>query len=68
LTVAAVLQAVGRGLRGLWAFLREASGDDKYERYLAHHGALHADEPPLSRQEFFRRRLDRKWSGVTRCC
>jgi uncharacterized short protein YbdD (DUF466 family) len=59
-----------RRLKRLWQGLRTLSGEDAYERYLAHwrdhHGA--ADGPPLDRKTFYKRRLDRKWSGVNRCC
>lgn len=54
-------------LRG-WRMLRELSGDDAYERYLAHHAALHAGTPPLSRREYFRRHEQEKWGGIRRCC
>jgi len=64
--------AFERGLRAaairVWSFLRELTGDDRYERYLAHHRAGHVDEAPLTRREFFAREQDRKWSGVKRCC
>ena len=52
----------------VWRFVRRLSGDDAYERYLRHHAQAHADEPPLSRKEFFKQELDRKWNGVRRCC
>ena len=55
-------------LRKLWDFLREATGDDAYERYLTRHIATHSEIPALSREDFFRSEQDRKWSGVTRCC
>jgi uncharacterized short protein YbdD (DUF466 family) len=55
-------------LRRAWAFLREVSGDDAYERYLAHHARAHPGETPLSRKELYRREQDRKWSGPRRCC
>jgi uncharacterized short protein YbdD (DUF466 family) len=49
--------------------LRAISGDDAYERYLAHRRAQHASESlPLSRAEYFRAEQQRKWSGVNRCC
>jgi uncharacterized short protein YbdD (DUF466 family) len=47
--------------------LRELTGDDAYERYLAHH-CQHHDGPPLSRAEFFRQSQREKWDGVRRCC
>jgi len=51
-----------------WNVVRRLSGDDAYERYLAHHADAHANEVPLSRKEFFKREQERKWSGVRRCC
>jgi uncharacterized short protein YbdD (DUF466 family) len=52
----------------LWHAVRELSGDDAYERYLAHHASSHAGTPPLTRKEFFTRREEKKWGGVRRCC
>lgn len=57
-----------RRFKALWAALRRLSGDDAYDRYLAHHRAAHRDERPLSRREWFRREQDRAWGGVRRCC
>lgn len=51
-----------------WRNLRRATGDDAYERYLAHHHQHHAAEPPLDRRAFFRSEQKRKWEGVRRCC
>jgi uncharacterized short protein YbdD (DUF466 family) len=50
--------------------LRELSGDDAYERYLAHRRECAALEAhtPLSRAEFFAAEQRRKWDGVRRCC
>ena len=59
---------IRRRLNTFWAFVRRLSGDDAYERYLAHHAAAHPGEPCLSRPEFFRREQERKWNGVRRCC
>ena len=55
-------------LRHLWQYLREATGDDAYERYLAHHNIAHAGQQCLTRREFFVRRQQEKWSKVSRCC
>jgi uncharacterized short protein YbdD (DUF466 family) len=55
-------------LRQLWRAIRRLSGDDAYERYLAHHAEHHPDGPPLSREAFFREWQDGKWQGVKRCC
>lgn len=55
-------------LRKSWDTLRRLSGDDAYERYVAHHKAHHADTPPLDRAAWFRGEQQRKWDGVRRCC
>ena len=54
----------------LWAFLREVTGDDAYERYLEHwrHHHLEDGEEPMSRREFHRAREDARWSRINRCC
>jgi uncharacterized short protein YbdD (DUF466 family) len=57
-----------KALRRLWRFIRRLSGDDSYERYLAHHASHHPGETPLTRREFWRRETDREWGGVRRCC
>lgn len=59
---------MGKGLKRLWAAIRRLSGDDGYERYLAHHAAAHPDAPALSRREWFARQQHQKWSGIKRCC
>ena len=51
-----------------WRFVRQLTGDDSYDRYLAHHANVHPDGIPLSRQAFFKARQDKKWSGINRCC
>jgi uncharacterized short protein YbdD (DUF466 family) len=54
--------------RRLWALIRQLSGDDAYERYLAHHAKAHPEKPLLSRKELFKLEQARKWNGVRRCC
>ena len=55
--------------------LRQLTGEDAYERYLAHfytHQAdFHTDTEaikPLSREAFFKQWQDNKWTGIKRCC
>ncbi len=56
-------------LRRLIGLVRELSGDDAYERYLAHWRAHHiAHVAPLDRKTFFNAEQERKWNGVRRCC
>ena len=65
--LATFLRLVG-WLGAAWGWLRAVSGDDAYERYLAHHVREHAGRPPLGRRAFYRESQQRKWSGVSRCC
>jgi uncharacterized short protein YbdD (DUF466 family) len=59
----------GHTLKKLWCALRALSGDDAYERYLAHWSTQHSDEgTPLDRKAFFRAEQERKWNGIKRCC
>ena len=57
-------------LQRLWAMLRELTGDDAYERYLAHWQAQHGVDGavPLDRAAFCREEQRRQWEGVRRCC
>ena len=61
---------MGAALQKVWALLREITGDDAYDRYLAHWRATHAAEgtAPLDRSSFCREEQRRKWDGVRRCC
>jgi len=59
---------MGAELRKIWQYLRQVSGDDAYERYLAHHQQAHVGEPPMTQKQHFRKRQDEKWSKVSRCC
>jgi uncharacterized short protein YbdD (DUF466 family) len=60
-------RAIGRTLVAARRWLRAASGDDAYERYLTHHAQAH-EGPPLSRRAFYEQRERAKWSGINRCC
>lgn len=66
------LQQVTDAGKQCWKRIRQLSGDDAYERYLAHYATHHAPQPdappPLSRAEFFKRWQDQQWQGVKRCC
>ena len=50
----------------LWTFLRAWSGDSAYETYVRRQQAL--GKRPLSRRDFWLDGLQRKYSGVSRCC
>ena len=58
-------------LRRLWELLRRVTGDDAYERWLAHCRQAHAHDPTvpaIGRAAFFREEQRRKWDRINRCC
>ena len=56
-------------LARLWRALRSISGDDAYERYLAHQRREHPHDQPLDRRRFYVLEQERRFSGgPTRCC
>ena len=55
-------------LKRAWQMLRRLSGDDAYEQYLKQHTEHAHEEPPLSKEAFFKAWQDKKWKGVKRCC
>jgi len=64
----AALNTTWRLLWGGWHFLRQASGDDAYERYLDHMVRAHPGHPAMRRGEYYRFRTEQKWNRITRCC
>ena len=60
--------AASSRLRRCLAVLRRLTGDDAYDRYLAHHQQHHADQMVLDRRAFYLAEQQRKWTGVKRCC
>lgn len=55
-------------LWSLWRFVRQVSGDDAYERYLAHMRETHPGLPIMQPKDFHQAQLEQKWSRVSRCC
>jgi hypothetical protein len=54
-------------LRRFWRGLREWCGDAAYERYLGAKGRQDAGRP-LSAEEFYVERINRRYSRPNRCC
>ena len=52
----------------VWRVIRELSGDDAYERYIAQHATNDPDTTPLARKDFFVYQQQQKWRGIQRCC
>ena len=58
------VRRAGQGLRWLWRFLREASGEAAYEIYVHRAGS----GPRLTREEFYLDGLRRRYGRASRCC
>jgi uncharacterized short protein YbdD (DUF466 family) len=55
--------------RAVWRYLREVSGESRYERYLERHARDPTRTHAMSRREFERWRTDRRErTPGTRCC
>jgi uncharacterized short protein YbdD (DUF466 family) len=50
------------------SLLRGVTGDDAYEKYVAHLARTSPGEEPLSAQAFFRAQMEQKWSCINGCC
>ena len=60
---------MGGPLSTVWWYLREVSGESKYDRYVEHARVEHPGAPVMSRREFERRRQDaRENQTQARCC
>ncbi|QIN80314.1 putative selenoprotein [Rubrobacter marinus] len=61
-------EAVLAPLRYAWGYLKEISGENAYDRYLAVHARTHGDEVPMDRGEFYRWRQDEKFNNPGSRC
>ena len=50
------------------SLLRGVTGDDAYDRYLAHMRASAPADAPMNAREFYRAQLENKWSCINGCC
>ena len=57
-----------RPFRYAWEYLKEISGENAYDRYLAVHTATHPGKQPMSRGEFYRARQDEKFANSGSRC
>ena len=51
-----------------WGYLKEISGENAYDRYLAVHAATHPEVSPMARGEFYRSRQDEKFNNPGARC
>ncbi|TFD63359.1 YbdD/YjiX family protein [Cryobacterium sp. Hh38] len=75
-----LLAGVRKGARGVVWYLKGILGEDAYEKYVAHHAALHAagaadgtdgaaPHPLMTEREFWRDQTDRQDANPQgRCC
>ncbi|WP_189655072.1 CstA-like transporter-associated (seleno)protein [Candidatus Methylopumilus universalis] len=52
----------------MYAFLRRLSGDDLYDLYVLNHKQCLKKHKLMSKKNFYQATLDKKWSGIKRCC
>jgi uncharacterized short protein YbdD (DUF466 family) len=50
------------------SLLRGVTGDDAYEKYLAHMQGTEPSQTPMTEKEFFRAQMEQKWSCISGCC
>ncbi|HWL61335.1 MAG TPA: YbdD/YjiX family protein [Steroidobacteraceae bacterium] len=60
----AVRQFLSSGL----SLLRGVTGDDAYEKYLAHMLTNEPEATPLSERDFFRAQMEQRWNCINGCC
>ena len=59
---------LARPIRAAWGYLKEISGKNAYDRYLAAHQRTHAGRPAMTRGEFYRWRQDEKYNNPGSRC
>ena len=57
-----------RAIKLMYAFLRRLSGDDLYDLYVLNHKQCLKKCKLMSKKNFYQATLDKKWSGIKRCC
>jgi len=50
------------------SLLRGVTGDDAYDKYVAHMQRTQPGATPMTAGEFFRAQLDQKWNCISGCC
>jgi uncharacterized short protein YbdD (DUF466 family) len=50
------------------SLLRGVTGDDAYEKYLAHMHRTAPEQTPMNARDFYRAQLEQKWSCINGCC
>ena len=65
-----LVATLSKAWRGVVWYMREISGEARYDHYLEHFAAEHPDERPLSVKEFLlaREAYDREHPNTSCCC
>lgn len=65
-----LVATLSKAWRGVVWYMREISGEARYDHYLEHFAAEHPDERPLSEKEFLlaREAYDREHPNTSCCC
>jgi uncharacterized short protein YbdD (DUF466 family) len=50
------------------SLLRGVTGDDAYEKYVAHMRTREPDTEPMSAREFYKTQMEQKWNCISGCC
>jgi len=57
-----------KAIKSFYEFIRRLSGDDLYDLYLENHKKCSKKHNLMTKKKFYQATLDRKWSGIKRCC
>jgi uncharacterized short protein YbdD (DUF466 family) len=57
-----------KAIKLIYVFLRRLSGDDLYDLYVMNLKQCSKKHKLMSKQQFYQATLDKKWSGIKRCC
>ena len=66
-----LLHKARRGLAAFWEGIREVTGDNAYEKYVARQQEKDPGCPVPTPEEFYKQRMDKKFSdpdNPSRCC
>lgn len=55
-------------IKSVYEFIRRLSGDDLYDLYLKSHKKCSKKHKLMSKKIFYQATIEKKWSGLKRCC
>ena len=55
-------------IKSVYEFIRRLSGDDLYDLYLKSHKKCSKKHRLMSKKNFYQAMIEKKWSGLKRCC